>query len=86
MAAKKQNVRVGMSVTLRKLRRAYVFSDGSCGFGALGPAILRGPLQGPNDAVVYDGRSCYPSRLYESCHLVGNHSHIIITCSRIASN
>ena len=62
-----------------------IASGGSCGFGALGPAILRGPLQGPNDAVVY-GKSCYSSRLYESCHLVGNHSHIIITCSRIATN
>ena len=112
-------------------------SGGSRGFGALGPAILRGPMQGcdptfpswgsgalqaplrgpgrapkPNasgnnilkidwksgtlvavythnsdpisDTVVY-GKSRYPSRLYESCHLLGNDSHIIITCSRLAT-
>ena len=34
------------------------------------------------------GKSRYPSRLdiYEICHLSGNHSHIIITCSRLATN
>ena len=34
-----------------------------------------------SDVVAY-GKSRYPSRLYEICHLSGNHSHIIITCSR----
>ena len=32
------------------------------------------------------GKSRYPNRLYEICHLSGNHSHIIITCSRLATN
>ena len=38
-----------------------------------------------SDVVAY-GKSRYPCRLYESCHAVGNHSHIIITCSRLATN
>ena len=38
-----------------------------------------------SDVVAY-GKSRYPNRLYDICHLSGNHSHIIITCSRLATN
>ena len=40
-----------------------------------------------SDLITDHGKSSYPSRLdlYEICHLSGNHSHIIITCSRLAT-
>ena len=40
-----------------------------------------------SDLISDYGKSRYPSRLdlYEICNLSGNHSHIIITCSRLAT-
>ena len=40
-----------------------------------------------SDLITDHGKSRFPSRLdlYEICRLSGNHSHIIITCSRLAT-